>query len=80
MKEQLRDLDFTQPLLNVTTEGDNQLGFQAGPWEIQEKEGTRRMVGPLGASKYRIEKGQLQVEFEEGRFRGTWTLTKTRTL
>jgi uncharacterized protein (TIGR03067 family) len=79
-KARLRDLDFANPMLSVTYEGgDRQLGLESSPWRVEEAGGVRKIIGPSGACTYRFDKGQLRVEFAEGRFKGKWTLKKVRT-
>jgi uncharacterized protein (TIGR03067 family) len=76
----LRDLDFNDPMLNVTSEqGGQQLAFASGPWQIVDDGGVRKITGPVGACTYNFDKGKLAVEFADGRFKGKWTLTRTRT-
>jgi uncharacterized protein (TIGR03067 family) len=79
-RARLRDLDFANPMLSVTyEEGDQQLGFESDPWRVEEEGGVRKIIGPSGACACQFDKGQLQVEFPEGRFKGKWTLKKART-
>jgi uncharacterized protein (TIGR03067 family) len=78
-KARLRDLSFANPMLSVTyEEGDQQLGFESSPWRVEEEGGVRKIIGPSGACTYQFDKGQLEVEFAEGRFKGKWTLKKAR--
>jgi len=80
-KARLRDLDFANPMLSVSfQEGDSQLGFASAPWQLEDTKGDRKIVGPAGTATYKFEKGQLHLEFDEGRFKGRWALSKTRTL
>jgi uncharacterized protein (TIGR03067 family) len=79
-KARLRDLAFADPQLNVTFEqGGQQLGFESGPWRLEEAVGVRKIVGPSGTCTYRFDKGRLELDFAEGRFKGKWTLTRART-
>lgn len=78
-KSSLRDLDLAEPLFKVTyQDGEQQLGLESGTWRVEEAGGDRKITGPSGGCTYKFDKDQLQLEFTEGRFKGTWTLKKTR--